>query len=214
MSCNHKFQTSLAIDHLDFDPTTLIVGTFVPEWPVRNQADWFYGRTHDAEGSRSNYFWDVLPGVYGAPGLADTGPDTWKRFCHDKRIAITDLISSIDDADPGNPAHCSVLASFSDKAIAYNFEDFTFVNIVQLLKNHPAIQNVYLTRGISESFWRHVWNPVMYYCKHNNIRERRLLTPSQDAAYLHEAHNIEHPDAMIPRLEEYILMRWRLEWHL
>jgi len=49
MACNHKFIEYLNLENLDFEPTTLIVGTFNPEWPAGNQAEWFYGRTHNQD---------------------------------------------------------------------------------------------------------------------------------------------------------------------
>lgn len=41
MACRHKFIDYLNLDNLDFDPTTLIVGTFNPEWPDGNHAECF-----------------------------------------------------------------------------------------------------------------------------------------------------------------------------
>ena len=212
MSCNHKFARQLHLETLDFEPTTLIVGTFIPEWPANNVA-WFYGPVLDSDGNRSNNFWDVLPKLYGEPGLVDATPTAWTQFCRDKQIAITGLISSIDDADQSNKEHVKVLTGFDDKAIAWHFEDFVFVNVVQLLRRHPSIRHVYLTRSITESFWRHLWNPVMQYCSVNHLDERRLLTPSGHSLYQHEAYNAENPGHPILLLEDYILMRWRQEWH-
>jgi hypothetical protein len=213
MPCDHKFKNELNLERIDFEPTTLIVGTFVPGWPA-NTADWFYGRTRDADGNMINNFWDVLPRLYGEQSLIDAGPQEWKQFCREKQIALTDLISSIDDADADNAAHNKVFAGFADKALIFNFDDFVFVNIVQLLRRHPSIKNVYLTRGITESFWKHLWNPVIQYCSLNNIRERRLLTPAGPDLYEHTAYNNEHPNWPIPLLQDYILMRWKQEWHL
>jgi len=212
MPCNHKLIRDLDIERIDFEPTTLVVGTFIPEWPANN-VEWFYGQTHDAEGKPSNNFWDILPRIYGEPGLIDATPAQWKQFCRNKLIAITDLISSIDDADPGNPEHVKVLAGYADKAIVYNFDDFVFVNITEILRRHPTIRNVYMTRGITEAFWRHIWNPVMQYCSLNNLHERRLLPPSGHSLYQHEAYNTENPDKAIALPEDYILMRWQEEWH-
>jgi hypothetical protein len=206
MPCDHKFLSYLNLEKIDFVPSTLIVGTFNPVWPA-NPAEWFYGRAADS------CFWDVLPRLYGEASLLNATSGEWKQFCHSNQIALTDLISSIDDADPGNREHSKILGGFSDKALAYHFDDFVYVNIVQLLRKHPSIKNVYLTRGITEAFWRHTWNPVMQYCSANGIRERKLLTPSDGALYQHGAYNHDHPDAVIPLLEDYILMRWREEWH-
>ena len=207
MPCHHKFKSYLNLERLDFTPNTLIVGSFSPAWPYSNEEEWFYGRTAD------NYFWDILPRLYGQESLIKATPAEWKRFCHDKQVAITGLISSIEDADADNPAHSKALGGFSDKAIHYNFDDFDFVNIVQLLRRNPSIKNVYITRGITEAFWRHLWNPVAHYCNHNNISEKILLTPTDDATYPHGAYNEQNPDNRIPLLENYILKRWKSEWH-
>ena len=207
MPCNHKFKRHIDLSQLDFEPTTMIVGTFNPEWPASNTAEWFYGRT------AKNNFWDVLPRLYGMPSLINAGSVVWKQFCKEQKIALSDLISCIDDADEHNKEHQKIIGGFSDEALAFNFDDIEFVPIVQLLKKHPTIKNVYLTRGISEAYWRHLWNPVIHYCSLNGLRERRLLTPSGNAFYQHGAHNNDHPNDPIPLLEDYILRRWQQEWH-
>ena len=208
MPCDHKFKNHLELTKLDFEPTTLIVGTFNPAWPANNTAEWFYGRT------AKNGFWDVLPRLYGEASLVDAGPDEWQQFCRDKQIAITDLFSSIDDAEPDNEDHIKMLGGLSDKAIECNFEDYSFVNIVKLLQRHPTIKNVYITRGTTEAFWRHLWNPVSHYCSVHQLHERKLLTPSGKIAHQqHEVYNNQHPENPIPQFEDYILMRWQQEWH-
>jgi hypothetical protein len=212
MSCHHKFQSYLDLERIDFEPTTLIVGTFTPEWPANN-IEWFYGKTRDADGKRVNNFWDVLPRLYGEPSLIDADPQEWKQFCSRNKIALTDLISSLDDADPNNREHTKALAGSADNALVYNFDEFDFVNIVQILQRHPTIKNVYLTRGITEAFWRHIWNPVARYCNANNLRERKIWPPAGSDPYQHQAHNIDNPDNQIPLLEDYILWRWQQEWH-
>jgi hypothetical protein len=106
-----------------------------------------------------------------------------------------------------------MLGGFSDDAIEYNFEDLNYVNIVQLLQRHPTIKNIYFTRGVTDAFWRHLWNPVMHYCNLNHLHERKLLTPTGNARYQYEAYNEQHPESQIPRLEDYILMKWQQEWH-
>jgi len=208
MACKHKFYDDLELERLDFEPTTLIVGTFNPEWPANNTAGWFYGRTNNT------YFWDVLPRLYGEESLINATPAQWKQFCKDKRIALTDLISEVEDAEPNNSKHVKMLGGFSDDAIIHNFDELVFINIVQLLRRNPTIKNVYITREITEAFWRHLWGPVKHYCNQNNIHERRLLTPSDTAIDHQQQYNSHHPDAQIQRLEDYLLMKWQQEWHL
>ena len=207
MSCNNKFQNELDLTLLDYEPETLIVGTFNPGPPIVNPAEWFYGRT------ASSCFWDILPRLYGEQSLIDATAADWKLFCRNKRIAITDLIGAIDDVDADNPEHIKALGGFADRAIEYNFDDFEFINIVQILQRRPTIRNVYLTRGITDAYWKHLWNPVMQYCNKNGIRERKLLPPSNGELYQHGAYNEQHPENRIALVEDYILMRWQQEWH-
>jgi hypothetical protein len=116
MSCNHKFLEDLKLENLNYKPTSLIVGTFNPAWPANNQAQWFYGRT------RNNYFWDVLPALYQQAGLRNIPvadkPSVWKRSCQTNKIAITDLIRTVNDADELNNEHRTSLGNYSDNNIA------------------------------------------------------------------------------------------------
>lgn len=213
MPCLHKFKEYLNLDYLDFEPTTLIVGTFNPEWPEGNKSEWFYGRTHDEHSNQNNNFWDVLPRVYNEPSLINAKALDWKAFCKRNLIAITDLISSIEDADENNPLHVKCLKTFSDSEIANTFKGQKPVHIHELLHNNPTIRNVYLTRGTGETFWRRLWKPVVKYCNKNGLNERKLLTPSGYAFYQHGAYNNENPEKSIPFLSDYILMRWKQQWH-
>ncbi len=208
MPCNNKFQHELYLEQLGYEPVTLIVGTFNPDIGPLNQAAWFYGRTD------SCCLWNVLPRLFDEPSLISASPHDWKQFCRNHQIAFTDIISSIDDADLSNNEHLRALAGFSDRAIEYKFEDFNFVDIRQILKMRPSIRNVYLTRAVTEAFWRHLWNPVMQYCNQNSIHERRLISPSEDSRDQQNAYNGHHPVSQIPVFEDYVLMRWKNEWHI
>ncbi|MBX2907597.1 MAG: hypothetical protein KF744_16245 [Taibaiella sp.] len=207
MPCKHKFYDELRLDQVDYEPETLIVGTFSPEWPADNIAEWFYGRTDES------LFWDILPRVYGKQSLLSKGVTEWRQFCKDQKIALTDLISEIEDADVASKKHQKMLGGFSDKAIMHNFDDFDFTNIVSLLQKHRSIKNVYLTRGITEAFWRHLWSTVMRYSNSNGLHERILLTPDESAAYQYEAYNTANPDIAMPALSDYLVMRWKEVWH-
>jgi hypothetical protein len=205
MPCLHKFHEYLNLDGIDFVPTTLIVGTFNPIWPEDNPAEWFYGRIGN------NYFWDVLPRVYGQDSLIDEGHLEWKSFCSVKGIAITDFISCIEDACPENPQHIEWLGGFGDDVIATNFYDFDLVNIVRLLRNNPTITNVYITRSITNTFWKHKAFPLIRYCQNHGVRLTPLITPSGYAYFQQGRHNRLNPNNQL-NLPEYILMRWQEVW--
>lgn len=214
MPCNHKLQNELYLEGIDYKPDTLIVGTFNPEWPAGNQAEWFYGRTHDEYGNQNNNFWEVLPRLYGHRNLINDTPEEWKTFCRDKSIAITDLVYTINDAIQGNPAHEAILRTYGDKEIAEKFNQQVPVDIVRILQANPSIQNVYLTRSASGKLWGKLWTPIRKHAgNHPNIRIQPLITPSGYAYFQHGKWNNENPDNQIERLADYILMRWQQVWH-
>ena len=211
MPCNHKFIQDLNLENLDFQPTTLIVGTFNPAWPANNQAQWFYGRT------TRNYFWDVLPALYQQPGLrnipAAEKPQAWKKFCQTNNIAITDLIGSVNDADEMNNEHHIFLGDYSDSNIANRFHDFALTAVVDILQNNPSIKSVYLTTKAQIPFFNEIWNAIENYCLENNIHCRRLLTPSGSARYQIPAGYVPQFPIYNGVLANYILENWHQEWH-
>jgi G:T/U-mismatch repair DNA glycosylase len=204
MPCDHKFIDFLTLDKLDFKPKILIVGTFNP-LIEGNDANWFYGR-------KENNFWDVLPRIHGEPSLKNASPKEWKRFCKRNLIAITDLISCIDDADLNNPDHVSLLKTYSDKSIAVKFKEHKTVKIEDLLDIYKSIQSVYLTRGTSDKFWKSLWEPVEEFIKDTGRYESKLMTPSNYAFFQQAKYNRENPKNSLG-LSEYILMRWEKNWN-
>ncbi len=215
MPCHHKFQSYLNLERLDFEPTTLIVGTFNPTWPETNTAQWYYGRiTGDISNHNSgNHFWAVLPRLYGKGSLKSTDAKTqWNIFCKDNKIAITDLISSISDAEFGNEERRRFLQGYSDSAIAKNFKSFEFTKIVSLLEKNPSIKNVYLTRGTGDTFWKGLWQPIKNYCILHDIRCETLMTPSDYAYYQQGKYNKLNRENQLNR-EDFIYMHWKQKWH-
>ena len=144
MPCLHKFYEELYLENISYKPETLIIGTFNPAWPETNHAQWFYGRTHNSNGTQSNNFWDVLPRIYegDSASLIQATPLEWKNFCMRNKIAITDLIYSIDDADENNPLHISCLGTYDDKKIAELFSDHIPVNVNRILTKVTSIRYV------------------------------------------------------------------------
>jgi len=201
MPCNHKFIDYLNLGRIDFEPTTLVVGTFNPSWDVlNNPATWFYGRT------KNNYFWDVLPRLYENSNLRNDTHLAWKQFCVRNLLAITDLLQSIDDADSNDPSHVAALSDYSDLAIAKDFKKFTPVDIVNLLIENPKITNVYWTRKTGNDFWDKYWNTITDYCDQHGIRHRELLTPSGSARYQMQSGNGQ-------TLRNFIFENWQAAWH-
>jgi hypothetical protein len=207
MPCIHKFSDYLYLNKVDFEPETLIIGTFNPSWPQNNYANWFYGRTD------KNNFWDVLPRLYSNTSLINNSHNDWKLFCSKNKIAITDLIYSVDDALPDNKEHQKWLSDYSDKNIAEKFHRHTCVDIISLIAKYSSIRNVYLTRSANEKFWKEKWKPIAKYCSEKNIASTCLLTPSGYAFYQLGAYNNKNPSKRIEKLEDYILREWKAKWH-
>lgn len=201
MACIHKFSGNLNLENLDFLPATLIVGTFNPGWDnLGNYAEWFYGRV------RNNYFWDVLPRLHGEATLRQAQPAQWQAFCQKYRIALTDLIYSIEDASYDNAAHADYLKSYSDCLISKHFKLFCPVDILNILTRYPAITQVYLTRSINDRFWRQLWQPVIDFCLIHGIKCQTLLTPSGSARF-------QIPKGSKISLSDFIFGHWRDNWH-
>jgi hypothetical protein len=201
MPCIHKFAKDLHLARIDFQPVALIIGTFNPGWDnLGNTAEWFYGRT------RNNYFWDVLPRLYSETPLRQSSPAEWKAFCKQYRIALTDLIASIDDADSNNPAHVGYLKNYRDDLIARHCKCINLVNIPSLLAKHPTIRHVYLTRSIADPFWRRLWQPIEDFCQYQEIKTQTLLTPSGSARF-------QIPKGAKISLGDFIFEQWQQQWH-
>jgi len=200
MPCPHKFAEDLHLERLDFQPEILIVGTFNPAWDnLGNTASWFYGRT------RNNYFWDVLPRLYGEPPLRQASPTAWKIFSKQHRIALTDLIANINDADINNPAHVEYLKNYRDELIAQYSQTFNFIDIPVLLAKHAKIRRVYVTRSINDRFWQQRWQPVELYARQHGIATQSLLTPSGSARFQIAK------DVKIS-LADFIYTKWQNKW--
>lgn len=210
MACTHKFQAYLNLANIDFKPTTLIVGTFNPSWPAGNQAEWFYGRT------RNNYFWDILPRLYNPNlNLRQSNHLAWKQFCRQNKIAITDVITSINDAEEGNDEHEEILRTYLDTSIADYFSDFTFTNLVDFLIQYPSINNVYLTRQEGVELFDQQWEFIEKYRDNNpqrNLHIRKLLTPSASARFQIKAYKLANPADRTP-LRNFIYQSWKQQWH-
>lgn len=201
MACLHKFAAGLNLERLDFEPATLIVGTFNPGWDkLHNEASWFYGRT------RNNYFWEVLPRLYGLASLRRAPAGEWKAFCRQYRLALTDLIYSIEDACDNNPDHLAYIGSYRDDLIARHFKAVTPVDIPGILCRHPAISNVYITRSIGGRFWRRLWRPAGDFCQDHKIQTQTLLTPSGGARF-------KMPKNSKIGLGDFIFEKWQEKWH-
>lgn len=178
MACNHRFINDLIPN---YPIKYLFVGTFNPSWNNLNgnNANWFYGR-------RTNSFWNIMPRVFDNENLNNKhnrlNPTNWKEYCVKNRIGITDLITSIIDADETNEIHVKKIRSFLDNDIE-SFKQFDKTEITNIIGNNlKTIKGVYLTRyahGLKQNgILSQSWNEISLYCQRNKIQCDSLVTPS------------------------------------
>lgn len=205
MACLHKFYNYLNCDNLDFQPRFLIVGTFNPEWPEDNYAEWFYGRTNN------NYFWETLPRIFHEESLRNLNHNDWKLFCSRNQIAITDLITSINDADEANLIHFEVISNFIDTEFANTFNNFEMTNILGILENNPSIEKVFFTRNRGVQLFDNQIEEINEFCINHEIQFSYLITPSKNArfqmrGYIPQIPNLER------NLSNFIYEKWLENW--
>ena len=207
MACNHKFQQYLNCENLTFNPETLIIGTFNPVWPIDNYSTWFYGRTNN------NYFWEILPRMFGLESLRiQNAKLNWTLFCNRKKVAITDLIYSIDDANQNNENHLEIISKFKDTEFAETFNDFVFTNIIKILNDNKSIKSVYFTRKAGIELFDDQINTIKNYCETHKIYFSNLVTPSKNARFQMRGWNPENPN-LTRNLPNFIYSKWLENWN-
>ncbi len=178
MPCHHKFINDLQLQYVDWEVKTLFIGTFNPGWSVcpNNNADWFYGRT------QRNEFWCILPTVHLEASLLNGNRNNWIDFCRKNNIAVTDILESINNADPANEAHKQAICRFKDDELAQF--DVTINDIPAILENHPSIKQICVTRQTLPPFWENCFTNLVQYINQNPQRQievRYLRSPSRGA---------------------------------
>lgn len=176
--CLHKFYNDLKLEYVNWEVRTLFIGTFNPICCPNNQAEWFYGRTIN------NMFWDTIGLFYeNNDQLGQNGdPFEWKEFCKRNKLAVTDLIFSIEMFDFKDQTELDNLCDFSDKKLENYLHNGHFQsNFVEvLIENSPKLKSlkcVYLTRSTVNYPWNLLWNPISHACQERGINYSKLLTP-------------------------------------
>ncbi|HMJ46807.1 MAG TPA: hypothetical protein VK498_05725 [Ferruginibacter sp.] len=179
MPCEHKFINDLQLQYVNWEVKTLFIGTFNPGWAEcpNNNADWFYGRT------QRNEFWCILPAIHRLPSLLEGNRNTWIEFCRKNKIAITDILSLINDADPELEEHRNTICKFKDEELE-NLE-VTTNNIPAILENYPNIKQICITRQRPlPNFWEECFIDMFQFINDNPLREievKYLRSPSRGA---------------------------------
>lgn len=178
-SCHHKFIHDLKLEYVGWEVNTLFIGTFNPGCCKKNEAEWFYGRTG------KNMFWDTIGLFYeNNPLLGQNGDiEKWKAFCKRNKIAVTDLIQSIDGVDMQFEGDQKKLCqNFSDSKLELyiNTGQYSSNYVEDLIQNSPKLSKlkcVYLTRATTNNPWNQLWSPINTACVGKGIYVQKLLTP-------------------------------------
>lgn len=205
MAGKHKFIKNLCCMNINYQPEILIIGTFNPEWPADNYASWFYGRTNN------NYFWETLPRMFNESSLRNLNHISWKKFCALKKIVLTDLISSIHDANEDNPTHFEIISKFKETEFAEYFNGFEMTNILGILENNPSIEKVFFTRNPGVELFDAQIEIIRGFCNNNNIYFSHLLTPSKNVRFQMKGRNPQTP-GLERNLSNFIYEKWLNKW--
>lgn len=182
MSCQHRFYDILIPQQVGLK--FIFIGTFNPVWDAvnANNANYFYGRA-------TSLFWCILPHAFNKNCLIDKERTEWEEFCVSEKIALTDLISCVRNADYNNKEHIDLLTlGFKDENLDKKVDgqfvfnlDFTTQQLKQLIDaNKQTLKGVFFTRttnqGISR-IWTQ-WQHISEYCQQLDIYYNGLPTPS------------------------------------
>jgi hypothetical protein len=177
-NCLHKFDEDLQLDYVTWEVNTLFIGTFNPGCCKEgNSAEWFYGRI------KRNMFWNTLGHIYEQNPLLGTegNPADWKAFCKRNKIAVTDLIKSVNKVvtDDLIQALCN---NFSDSKLEPLIlqDNVIPARISNLIEQSPKLQSlkcVYFTRATTNKAWNILWVPIANVCKQRKIHKVKLVTP-------------------------------------
>ena len=168
MTCKHKFHKDLQLQYVNWEVKTLFIGTFNPEWNEckNNYSKWFYGRT------QRNDFWCILPKIYKQNSLLNGNRESWIAFCKKNRIAITDILTSID-ADVNNSIHRETICKFKDEDLLnFNVE---LNNIASLLNEFPTINQICVTRQTLPTFWLNCFSDTIKFVEENPHRQIQMI---------------------------------------
>lgn len=195
--CPHKFIYDLQLGYVEWEVNTLFIGTFNPGCCANedNEAEWFYGRT------QNNMFWDTLGYIYeNNPLLGQQGNhELWIAFCRKHKLAVTDLISKINDFDLNGNEYSDLCIGFSDAKLEPYILNGQVVSaeIENLINNSLKLKNlkcVYLTRATTNRVWNILWRPIQQVCRTKNIHVEKLTTPGGNGRFQFNANFLRTPE--------------------
>ncbi len=160
MVVKHKFLDKYPIE----GKKIFFIGTFNPDIG-ENKAEFFYGRGR-------NYFWNLLPRVFGCEPLKEKSVEEKIKFLNDYDIELTDLIYEVD-IDEKN------IDNYSDENLK-NVITWNSENIIDILKKGKT-KEVYFTRKTFTNIdnIKNEIEKIKSFCEENGIKFRCLPTPAR-----------------------------------
>lgn len=185
------------LDITPYEPEVLIIGTFNPDTPNANFADFFYGR---------NWFWPAFKNLFihnNIEILAERMPNRGNPnnilnptlyeilgMCIQLKLTFADLISEV--LHDNNP-HYDILQNDN---IIFNGVEYNLIkdnslnelnnlkqvnwntqNIIKYICDNPQIKTIYFTRQPT-GIWKNQWDTII---KHNCLEAKlktNIYTPS------------------------------------
>lgn len=223
MSIDHKFyQTNFEngfethnaiLDTTPYKPEVMIIGTFNPNTPNANYADFFYGRNHFWPAFK-NLFYHNIPVILkrrmptnGIP-QENLNPSMLEIFnlCTTLKLTFSDLIlevlhhnfPSFKTLDNDNVIMDKVeynLIQDGRKGNVYGLQQLNAINqvhwntqnIINYLCNNPQIKTIYLTRR-PKGIWAAHWDLIINHnCMVGRVT-RNLFTPSGAGAPVYRSN--------------------------
>ncbi len=204
---NNGFKTTQGILEVPYKPEVLILGTFNPNTPNSNFADFFYGRNYFwpgfknlVEGNYKNHIHTRMPkrGKIKLPLTPDI--NEIKDLCFRFKLTFADLITEVmfngnneyqiiendnivfenqiyNLIQDGKKNNIGGLAQLDN----LNQVRWNTNNIVNFIRENPSIRFVYFTRQPT-GVWKKHWDSIRENFKHMDCHFTNIFTPSGQGA--------------------------------
>ena len=108
----------------------------------------------------------------------------WKEFVRKNRIGITDVITSIDDADENNERHRKMVFTKTDADLdRFNQIKWNTDDIIKSIRNGRKLKGIFVTNRKCPTKIETQFQRIGEAAKQSNINFTRLITPSSGARF-------------------------------
>lgn len=126
-----------------------------------------------------------MPDIWNSIKMRKANASDWEKFLRQNRIGITDIITTINDAEQTNDYHVKYLIDKSDTGLV-KFENIEWntTEIIRLI-NNPAskLKALFITNQTAPPIIEAQFQLVKQAAIQNQIPFVRLLTPSAGARF-------------------------------